>query len=253
MPTASWPDLWVDEETFTELPMFKAQLTWFGRVLKRFPSPALQQVTWDLQKSWLDHDERREQDVRRCERTLDDRPLAESPSPPLPGSPVSPDSQSAVMTHAGSQLSLATEMAQTDAPSLRTPRVPLPPRPLCVPCEGVNLRQFLTYVCLGSSPLDGLSRALSVIGTDGGVSTAELHAVLLQLGGRPTPPCDGNGTPPYPSLAQFSEALEESAGDRWTAESFAAHAQGGRLLDTFGRNHCRLELENFCPKVRPRA
>merc|ERR1719313_333931 len=77
--------------------------------------------------------------------------------------------------------------------------------------SAISVRQLLTYLCLGTSAADGLTRSLAVLAPgepDAELPLADLHAVLLQLGARPTPqPCEGGGKPWAPALGDLYREL----------------------------------------------
>jgi len=283
---------WVTPEQFAQLPLFddsngaeaafaekyrpsttsppapfdrcKEQLIWVGRVLSRFAAPLTQWQAWELEASWHDYQVRSTEEAERCAEMLDDGKTSSSNSPRPPTDAMTP---------------LLTPPPQPDTPALGSingdPSLdagvvqPLPPRPLAPtglpkpPVGGaINVRQFLTYLCQGSSPEDGITRALAVLCSDAGkkVSLADFHAVLLQLGARSTPPSlEGDGRPSHPSLKQLSEELELSLGGSVNGVELAKSQQVQKVLARtgLGRRHCRAEVEKLFVKIprpnKPRA
>merc|ERR1712060_344130 len=134
---------------------------------------------------------------------------------------------------------------------IRPPRPrPVAPAGLPEPAVGaISVRQFLTYLCQGESTEDGLARALTVLGTKPKLGTAvpavDLHAMVLQLGARPTPPSlEGDGRPPYSSLEQFCEELEIRGP---TVVLSAAKLAASSHAQRFGHQHCRREVGKLFP------
>jgi len=282
---ASWPDFYVTEEILAGTPLFadstgveadlaekflwetaskpakfdrcREQMRWVLEVFRAFPAPLRQTQGYELEVAWYDQQVRCKDEMKIVSKLLDDGMSGHStprtPQINLETTDVIPDSPSGT-----SEGEVAPAPAKGPPPRPRTPRgLPSPPAK-----GGVSVRQLFTYLCLGSSLEDGLSRAVAVLGPSGSnlnttLAVADLHALLLQLGARSTPPSfDGDGRPRHPSLAMFCEELGiESPLDTWvdttmTAKDFLGSAQAQKIVARYGfaKRHCRAEVEKLFPK-----
>jgi len=281
---ASWPDFYVTEETLAGTALFadstgaeaeladkflwetaskpakldrcRGQIRWVLEVFRAFPAPLRQTQGYELEVAWYDHQVRCKDEVKILSKLLDDGMSGHStprtPQINLETTDVIPDSPSGT-----SEGEVAPAPTQGPPPSPKTPKGL--PSPLAK--GGVSVRQFLTYLCLGSSLEDGLSRTLAVLGPSGStlstpLPAADLHAVLLQLGARSTPPSfDGDGRPRHPSFSMFCEELGLEAQASWvdaslSVKDFLGSAQAQKMVARYGfaKRHCRAEVEKLFPK-----
>mmetsp|Transcript_28813 Transcript_28813/g.67053 ORF Transcript_28813/g.67053 Transcript_28813/m.67053 type:complete len:2032 (-) Transcript_28813:99-6194(-) len=244
---AAWPDIWIEEETFLQLPLFldpegaeaamaekfspqppavaaerepldraSAQLQWLCRLMQAFPGPDRAKQAWELETAWYEGQHRGELEKERCEKMLDDTP---------PARPETPVDQIAALGVAGiagldspplgggTTFQSEHEDEATVVPTPRKMRRPMTPTPREAPTAGaISVRQLLGYLCAGGTPEDGMQRALAVLGPSDSAETAvpvaDFHATLLQLGVRETPPSvEGDARPAYPSLHDFAFSI----------------------------------------------
>jgi len=279
---ASWPDFWISEEQFAQLPLFadptgaeekyaqenksaaalapsafpraREQLLWVGRVLKSFPAPLQQMQCWEVECAWWDHSTRCSDGAERYTEMLDDtkseshHSVHNSPRDGLTGGLLAGADTAAL------DQTLSSEMGPP-APKPPPPRPEVPEVPAKSAGADISVRQLLAYFCLGGSPQEGIERALAVLGPAAGkgnaVPLADLHVALLQFGARPTPPSwEGDGRPAYPSLAELSEELGVDPVGCVRAADFVGEARAAALLARFGlgRRHCRAPVEQLFPK-----
>jgi len=286
---AAWPDFWVTSEDVAGLPAllgdadgaeaahaaaFRAetgleavafdrareQLRWVARVLQRFPAPLRQRQAWELEAAWHDHAARGAEEAQLEARMLEDHvelDVQKTPSQEefqdMPGAET--PSESPARFDAA-----VLELLAPEPPEER------PPEPLGLPEPppgAVSVRQLLSYLCQGATADEGLSRALSVLapGAGGGsAAAADVHACLLQLGARPTPPSAvSDGRPFLPSLRQFCEEVGAASPEApLRLEELAANPQLQRLMGRggIGPRHRRAHLEKLFPRPaaeRPRS
>jgi len=284
-PGVKWPDFWVTEESLVALPLFadysgseasfaekfrpgtasapaafdrsREQLRWIGRVLQRFRAPLRQRQAWDLEISWHDYQMRGFDDAERAMEMLDDTKSTASNSPRQPVDTMAPllvSTPTAPDTPAGD--GNRDPMAGNAGIRPRPPKPAEPTRLPEPPSSAVSVRQVLTYLCQLAGVDDGLSKAVSLLGPVGSagsaVPVAELHAAMLQLGARPTPPSkEGDGRPRLPSLEQLCEEADLDRNSSVSVADLASNPRAMRLLARLGvgRRHCRAEVEKLFPKV----
>eukprot|EP00927_Polykrikos_kofoidii_P049072 TRINITY_DN43201_c0_g1_i1.p1 TRINITY_DN43201_c0_g1~~TRINITY_DN43201_c0_g1_i1.p1 ORF type:complete len:2107 (-),score=524.56 TRINITY_DN43201_c0_g1_i1:44-5974(-) len=292
----SWPDFWITQEQFETLSLFEdvnggeaelaqkfkpqtaippsafnrgaAQRRWLGRVLRCFPAPLRRQQAWALEMAWYKYAVRWTEETERNQEMLDD---VKSISSASPHQPHLGDQSMAALAPGLVDMGLTQDTDTRDGrgPSVTAmPPPPLPGTPTGLPeppggdGAAVSVRQLLTYLCQGTSPEDGLARALAVLGPsadrDQAVSAEDFHALLLQHGARPTPASmEGDGRPRHPSVARFCEELGIAAGyTEISTTSFFSNPRSSRLLTRLGlrRRHCRAPIEKlFPPGLKPGA
>merc|ERR1712070_434839 len=192
-----------------------------------------------------------------CTKLLDDN--ISGNSTPIPQvTPTAGDAPSLTHSPAGTSEDAAPLPPPGPPPRPTTPKgLPVQPK-----TGAISVRQLLTYLSLGSSLEDGLTRAVALMGPSGATATtpvplADLHAALLQFGARPTPPSlEGDGRPRHPSLAQFCKELGVDITNPEAAMSVkeliksTQTGQGKRFSDRLGltRRHCRVQVERLFPK-----
>jgi hypothetical protein len=282
----SWPDFYVTEDVLAGIPLFadatgleaelatkfpwdtatapalfdrsREQMRWILEVFRNFQAPLRQSQAYELELAWYEHQVRSKDEVKIITKLLDDGLSGQStpitPQVDLPSADVVPDSPAGT-----SEGDVLPEKVQGPPQPPRTPRnLPRPPAQ-----GGVSVRQFLTFFCLGSSVEEGLTRSVSVLGPSPGasattpISAVDLHAALLQLGARSTPPSlEGDGRPRHPSLAMFCEdfGLDNTQGDAtMSVKDLCGHPQAARMFARYGfaRRLCRAEVEKLFPKNLP--
>lgn len=282
--SCSWPDFYITENTFVSLPLFKddngaeeelaskfpwdtskqpalfdrgsEQMKWLAGIFLNFRSDLREQQGYELEVAWWEHQMRIKDEDKVHTKLLDDNVSGAS----TPIAQVTPDvgklGDAPDMTHSP----VGSDDAAPLPPPGPPPR-PLSPRglPTCPKEGGVSVRQLLSFLSLGTSLEDGLTRALALLGPQGctaatPVPVAELHAALLQLGARPTPPSlEGDGRPRHPSLSGFCKEIgvDNSSGDAaLSVTDFLKNPQAQKLCVRlgFGRKHCRADVEKLFPK-----
>lgn len=242
----------------------KAQQRWLGKVLQRFPAGERQQQAWELEMAWYKYQVQTLSDHRRRALLFDDV------TPARGAGHDAADAMSSLVGAAGPEPGSPTnEMKSREWKDLSAP----PTRPTLLPRDAgsISVRQFMTYLCQGASPAEGLARATQVLqgGTPKSATHApestrvpvqDFHAALLQLGARPTPPsADGDGRPSLPSLArlvdELTPPLPEGATDspppirELSVAEFFANPRAQALLARMGlgRRHCRPPVEKLFP------
>lgn len=287
-PGASWPDFWIPADVFEVLPLFvdmrgleadlarrfspnvaeqpspfsrpTEQLQWIGRLLRRFPAELREMQAWRLEASWHDYQSRCAAQAEWNSQVLDDVKVspAESPHGPphLTGTPLISGTPRSVPL-LGSTSGDITPTTPVVRPPRPTEPDGLPERPAP---DAINARQLFTYLCVGSSLEDGLTRALSVLGptaiVGASVPIVDLHAALLQLGARSTPaPVEGDGRPAHPGLTQLLEVLDEDGTEHtqsttMTVQDFLTHPQVAKLISRLhlGKRHTQAQVEKLFPK-----
>lgn len=279
----AWPDFWITQDKLAELPVFsdpsraeaafadkfrvstasttaafdrpKEQLLWICRVLQRFPAPLRQCQSWELETSWYDYQVRSAEDAERISELLDDakstssnspRQAPDSMTPLLVASPLTGEPDTPALGSGNGDASMDSGAARPHMPRPVAPTgLPQPPA-----TGAVNVRQLLTFLCEGSSPEDGITRALNVLCPSAGtaVMPEDIHAVLLQFGARSTPSSlEGDGRPAYPSLEQLCEELELSHAGLVNGVELAKGQCMQRLLARtgLGLRHSRAEVEKL--------
>jgi hypothetical protein len=278
----SWPDFYITDDVMAKLPLFidtgaeaelagkhpwettkkpalfdrcGEQMRWLVDVFRIFRPKIRQQQAYQLEVHWWEHQMRIKDEDKVNTKLLDDNPSGAS----TPVAQVTP-------THVGDDATMTHSPAGTSEDASPLPPPGPPPRPstprsLPVPPThgAVSVRQLLSYLCVGTSLEDGLTRAVAVLSPAAASATtpipvADLHAALLQLGARPTPPSlEGDGRPRHPSLSGFCKELgiDNTAGDATMCVSdFLAIPEAKKLCENlgFGRRHCRVEVEKLFPK-----
>jgi hypothetical protein len=189
-----YPDFWISTEQFEKLPVFPdaadlegelankfvpdtaikpgvfdrctAQQKWLGRVLRSFPAQLRQWQAYELELSWHKYQVRCQEEDQRNMVLLDD-----VKSTPSASARQNPDEMASMLAPTGLEpdpvmldQTIQSEIARASAP-------PPPPRPKTPtgspdpPAEGgINVRQLLSYLSLGSTPEDGLARAFTILG-----------------------------------------------------------------------------------------
>jgi len=235
----------------------REQMRWLVEVFRNFMAPIRQQQTFELEIAWYDYQMRIKDEDKVCTKLLDDN--ISGNSTPIPQvTPTAGDAPSLTHSPAGT-----SEDAAPLPPPGPQPR-PITPRGLPVPPAGgaISVRQLLSYLSLGTSLEDGLTRAVALMGPFGANATtpvplADLHAALLQFGARPTPhSIEGDGRPRHPSYAQFCKEIGADSANPEAAMSvkdFVASTRTGqakRLCERLGleRRHCRVQVERLFPK-----
>jgi hypothetical protein len=277
----SWPDFYITEDVLDGLPFFAdqakeadlagkyawetskkpgafdrcgEQTRWLRNVFGQFAVPLFQQQAYELERAWWDYQVRRKDEDKVCTKLLDDgvsghsTPISPQATPVVDGG-VIPDS-----------IAGTSEDAAPLPPPFPPPR-PATPRGLPTKSTpgAVSVRQLLSYMCVGSSLEDGLTRAAAVLGpsscsAETAVPAAIFHALLFQLGARPAPPSiDGDGRPWQLSVDMLCKEmdLDNSGGEASiSVKDFVASPQLGRLNSrfAFGRKHSRGEVEKLFPK-----
>lgn len=278
-----YPDFYITEETLASLPIFpdangaeadlsakfpwqttkkpapfdrcSEQMRWLVEVFRHFKAPIRQKQAYELEISWYEHQMRIKDEDKVCTKLLDD--AISGSSTPIAQATPSAGGDAPSLTHSPAGTSEdAAPLPPPGPPPRPTTPTGLPPEP---ESGGISVRQLLTYLCLGSSLEDGLTRLVAMVGPSGSTATtlvpmADLHAALLQLGARVTPPSlEGDGRPRHPSLNIFCKDLGVDASNRdavMSVKDFMTNAQAKRLctrLD-FGRRHCRAQVEKLFPK-----
>lgn len=257
----SWPDFWITPEELAALPLARdpngreteffekyattaaqrlqpfdrarEQVLWVGRVLQAFPTKLQQTQSWDLDVAWHDYQVRMAKDAQRAVDSVD---VTGSPSPAV-------SSSSKVVG---------------GIPVRFLPPRPLPPTglPEC-PSGAISVRQLLAYFCLGASPEEGIARAFAVLGpvAGGGVTIpmSAVHAILLQLGARPsTAMVDVDGRPLLPSLIRLCDQLGVTASGSIAAADLTNNVSVQRVIAKLGigYRHCRAHVEKVYPRGR---
>jgi len=284
-PGSSWPDFYITKETLGRLPIFNdpkgleaelaakhkwnttkqpaqfdrcgEQMRWLVEVFGNFLAPLRQQQAYELEVSWWDHQMRIKDEDKVCTKLLDDGVSGNSTPIAQVAQPIT-DTASLTHSPAGTSEDAAPLPPPGPPPRPTTPKgLPAPPKQ-----GAVSVRQLFTYLCLGTSLEDGLSRAMAMLGPAGSNNTTpvpvvDFHAALLQFGARPTPPSlQGDGQPGLPSLDGFCKELgiDSSARDATlSVKGFLATPQAHRLIhDTrlgLAKKHSRAELEKLFPKT----
>jgi len=282
---ASWPDFWITPEDIEKAPLFtgrpgngkeekfakqfetataeekslfdrpRAQALWYAKVLRRFPATLRPLQSWELEVSHHDFLVRASEEAERHQEYFDDSKSSASGTPRSGG-----DGLSSLLPAGQLDASALGNGSSGDLPDERGPK-PLPPPPAeptglpqC-PEGGISVRQLLAYMCLGESPEEGLSRSVAVLGptpTDGAaVSMSDMHAMLLQLGARPTPSiASGDGMPCLPSLAQMCKEFGVQPSSQLRASDVIGNSKAQAMLSKFGlrQRHCRVQAEKLFPK-----
>merc|ERR1712232_638598 len=237
MGDAQWPDFYVDEDVFSELPLSQdqddvegslareypmetsqppghferlpEQLRWMSRVLQHFRPEPWQVQNYNLQLDWYTYRSRCRDEMQRVtaaeasaeilDPDAQDDAIAE---------PVTEKEEGSAHESAEDDASQRPQTAD-DQPqlSLAPPEMPdAVPQPQTK--TAISVRQLLGYLCLGKSPTDGLTRLLTILSPSGGDETEEipaesLYAATLQLGARPTPPSECDTKPFHPAYDAF--------------------------------------------------
>lgn len=280
---STWPDFYITKETLAGLPLFddpkgleaelsakfpwetaskpspfdrcSEQMRWLVEIFCHFQAPLRQQQAYELDLAWWDNQMRIKDEDKVCNKLLDDTMSGASTPVAMAAQPVD---STASLTHSPAGTS---EDAAPQPPPGPPPRPSTPVHLPSPPAEGaVSVRQLLSYFCFGTSLEEGLSRALAVLGPSGCNTTTpiplvDLHAMMLQLGARPTPPTlQGDGQPFLPSLDVFCKEIGIDEGSReptMTLKSFLANAQAQKMCTRLGlrARHCRAEVEKLFPKT----
>mmetsp|Transcript_89692 Transcript_89692/g.159354 ORF Transcript_89692/g.159354 Transcript_89692/m.159354 type:complete len:1921 (-) Transcript_89692:61-5823(-) len=283
----SWPDYYVSTEQFLQTPLFadssgleeafakkfkphttqapgmfdrsSNQLRWVAQVMRRFVAPTSKQEAWELECGHYDYKVRKADEKERISEMLDDVRTTPSNSPRQPDADMpallgvgghDPDSDNNEDAHSVGAVSVE---------STGRPEKPRPEAPQNLPQlteDSVSVRQFLSYLCLGSTPEEGLARAFAVLspaGTaSGSVPGASAHAAMLQLGVRPMPAgLPGDSKPALPALHKFCEELDNKYGGQVRATDLVGKSEAQEMLKALnlGRRHKRAEVDKLFPKV----
>lgn len=282
-PGAQWPDFYITEETMASLPLFDdpdgkeaelagkflwdtskkpaafdrrgGQTKWLVEVFRSFQAPLRQQQSYELEKAWWNHQGRIKDEDKVCTKLLDDGVSGASTPIAQVTTPVGADGGVLTPSMTGLSEADAPQPPPGPPPRPRTPRdLPEPPSK-----TAVSVRQLFSYLAVGTSLEDGLSRAVAALGPPGATNTtalplADFHAILFQSGARPSvPSLAGDGQPQFPSMDNFCKELgiESSVQDATlSVKSFLANAQAKRIYTRLGlaRRHSRVEVEKLFPK-----
>jgi len=284
----SWPDFYITEDVMLSLPLFqdpkeleaalnakfqretsktpapfdrcREQIAWLTKVFCTFVAPVCQQQRFEVELSWYEHQMRIKDEDKVFNKLLDDCKSGNSTPVPMV-TPTADDAPSLGHSPAGTSEEAAPQPPPGPMPRPSTPRgLPVPP------AEGaaVSVRQLITYLCLGASLEDGLTRAAAMMGPSGATATtlmplADFHAAVLQFGARPTPPSlSADGRPQLPSLREFCKEIgvdppRSDAENTMSVKEFLARTKSGvglRFCERLGlaRRHSRVQVEKLFPE-----
>jgi hypothetical protein len=282
-PGTKWPDFYIEESDFEDLPLLQdpdnlegqladqfplntaeapgrfnrlaPQLLWTGRMLRHFRGKPWQLQCYDLQSSWYDYKVRcREQALRAAAAEKEAELAAMPPEEAAPSIEPSPRAESENLGSAEEEPQ-EEEAEAVPEPTEEIPQIvkPEPPENVTEPSTStqISVRQLLGYLALGNSSSDGLARSLSILGPGGDddMSADQLYAAMHQLGTRPTPLDEGLGKPWYQSFEQFCEDYgfsEEQPG--MSPTKFLAHGRTTSILKRMGKRFSRTDIDKLFPK-----
>lgn len=280
----SWPDFYITEDVLSTLPLFQdtkgeeadlagkfpwettkkpapfdrcgEQMRWLVGVVRNFKAAIRQQQAYELEVDWWEHMMRVKDEDKVNTKLLDDNVSGNSTPIAQVTPPVGRDGDAPSLTHSPA----GTSEDAAPLPPPGPPPRPTEPSELPVPPKGaVSVRQLMTFLCLGTTLEDGLTRAVTMMGPPGAnastpIPLVDLHAILLQLGARVTPPSlEGDGRPRHPSVSGMCKELgiDNSSGEAaMSVADFVRNAQAQKLCNRLGfaRRHCRPEVEKLFPK-----